>query len=48
MAVMKDPVCGMSIEEADAAETIEHGDATYHFCGKDCADAFRNDPDSYT
>lgn len=47
MAV-KDPVCGMTIEEGDAVETVEHGGTTYHFCSKDCADEFRNDPDSYT
>ena len=47
MAV-KDPVCGMSIEEGDAVETIDHGGTTYYFCSKDCAEEFRNDPESYT
>lgn len=43
----KDPVCGMTIEEADAADTVEHEGATYYFCSKDCADTFREDPKSY-
>lgn len=46
MAV-RDPVCGMTIEEADAAETIDHEGKTYYFCSKDCADTFREDPESY-
>lgn len=43
----KDPVCGMEIAESDAVETIEHEGTTYYFCSKDCADSFREDPDSY-
>jgi len=47
MAV-KDPVCGMSIEESDAVATAEHEGTTYYFCSKDCAEEFGNDPASYT
>lgn len=47
MAV-KDPVCGMDLEEADAVATAEHGGTTYYFCSEDCAEEFRADPDSYT
>lgn len=43
----KDPVCGMEIEESDAAETIDYQGRTYYFCSKDCADTFREDPESY-
>lgn len=46
MAV-KDPVCGMTLEEADAAATEQHGGTTYYFCSADCAEEFRNDPESY-
>lgn len=45
---VKDPVCGMSIEEADAVATVEHGGTTYYFCSDDCAEEFGNDPSSYT
>ena len=47
MAV-KDPVCRMSLGSADAAETIDHDRKTYYFCSKDCAEEFRNVPESYT
>ncbi len=47
MAV-KDPVCGMTIEESDAVATVEHGGTTYYFCSQDCAEEFGNDPESYT
>lgn len=47
MAV-KDPVCGMSLEEADAVTTAEHEGTTYYFCSEDCATEFRDDPASYT
>jgi len=47
MAV-KDPVCGMSIEESDAVANAEHGGTTYYFCSEDCAEEFRNDPESYS
>ena len=47
MAV-KDPVCGMTLEEADAVSSVEHGGTTYYFCSNDCAEEFGNDPDSYT
>jgi Cu+-exporting ATPase len=44
---VKDPVCGMTIEEVDAAATIEHNGTTYYFCSKDCAETFQEDPDDY-
>lgn len=43
-----DPVCGMEVTVGGAAATVEVGDETYHFCGQGCADAFRDDPDSYS
>jgi Cu+-exporting ATPase len=43
----KDPVCGMTIEEADAAATIEYQGTTYYFCSKDCAETFQEDPEDY-
>lgn len=44
----KDPVCGMMVEEADATATAEHGGNTYHFCSKDCAEEFTENPEDYT
>jgi len=43
-----DPVCGMQIAPADAAETVQHGGQTYHFCNAHCAAKFRADPAAYT
>ncbi|MFC3477681.1 XdhC family protein [Halobacterium litoreum] len=42
-----DPVCGMTVDVADAAATADHGGETYHFCGQGCADAFADDPERY-
>ncbi|TYT62065.1 XdhC family protein [Natrialba swarupiae] len=42
-----DPVCGMTVDPADAPASVDHAGETYHFCCPDCADSFREDPDSY-
>ena len=48
MATVTDPVCGMTIEEADAVATVEHEGKTYYFCSKDCAEEFAENPADYT
>jgi P-type Cu+ transporter len=47
MAMVTDPVCGMRIEDDDAAATAEHEGTTYYFCSQVCHDAFVADPGSY-
>ena len=47
MADAKDPVCGMTIAESDAVDTVDHGGSTYSFCSQDCAEEFRENPDDY-
>ncbi len=42
-----DPVCGMTVDPARAAASIEHNGVAYHFCGKGCAAKFQADPDRY-
>ena len=42
-----DPVCGMSVDPATAAASVEHEGRTYRFCGKGCAKSFRADPRKY-
>ena len=42
-----DPVCGMTVDPADAAASVEHDGETYHFCCGGCAESFRADPASY-
>jgi P-type Cu+ transporter len=43
----RDPVCGMSVDPADAAGSLEHRGSTYWFCGRSCLERFRADPTAY-
>lgn len=45
--MVKDPVCGMQIEESDAVGSSEHEGRTYYFCSQDCKDEFDSDPSAY-
>ena len=42
-----DPVCGMSVEKAQAAVVREHDGHAYYFCSKGCADRFARDPGEF-
>jgi Cu+-exporting ATPase len=45
-----DPVCGMTVDRDTARRNglvIEHGEQTYHFCGRGCMLDFREDPPTY-
>jgi Cu+-exporting ATPase len=39
-----DPVCGMTIEEADAVGIHEDGSVTYYFCNLSCLERFKKNP----
>jgi YHS domain-containing protein len=46
----EDPVCGMTVDPAQAREkglTLSHGGTEYAFCGKGCVLEFRDDPAKY-
>lgn len=43
-----DPVCGMTIENADATAQIKHEGKTYYFCSTHCRDKFKQSPQRYT
>ena len=43
----KDPVCGMTVEEATAKWKWDYKGATYYFCGKGCMVAFQKDPEKF-
>lgn len=43
-----DPVCGMTIDPADAAGQAEHGGRTYYFCSPSCLQRFQADPARFT
>ncbi|MEO6911274.1 MAG: heavy metal translocating P-type ATPase, partial [Edaphobacter sp.] len=44
---VKDPVCGMKVDPAKAAATVEHRGTSYFFCSEGCATKFRSDPEKY-
>lgn len=47
MATVKDPVCGMEIDPADAAASEEYQGTTYHFCSRACHDTFVAEPERF-
>ena len=42
-----DPVCGMTIEAADAAGTHQHDGVTYYFCNPSCLERFKTSPKEF-
>src|SRR5512142_3376985 len=45
--VVKDPVCGMTVNPVTAKASAEHGGTTYFFCCPHCAEKFKADPERY-
>jgi len=45
--LVRDPVCGMTVDPATATEKAEYGGETYHFCSAACRSAFDKDPARY-
>lgn len=45
--IATDPVCGMRIDPASAADSAEYEGSTYFFCSAHCATSFRADPARY-
>ena len=46
--LVKDPVCGMTVDPATAKEKVDYAGATYYFCSVGCRSAFEKDPARYT
>lgn len=42
-----DVVCGMKVEEGQAAGTSEYLGRTYYFCSEDCKHKFEQQPEFY-
>lgn len=42
-----DPVCGMTVEESDAPDKLDHEGTTYYFCSTDCREEFEANPGDY-
>ena len=45
MAQMKDPVCGMTIEDKDAVATSDYQGKRYYFCSQACKADFAKNPE---
>lgn len=45
--VVKDPVCGMTVNPATTPHKFEHNGQAYFFCGKRCLERFRAEPETY-
>jgi YHS domain-containing protein len=43
----KDPVCGMTVVEANAAGASEYRGKTYYFCVTGCRESFEKDPEKF-
>ena len=46
MATVKDPVCGMEIDDATALHA-DHDGVTYYFCSEGCRNTFLANPSEY-
>jgi Cu+-exporting ATPase len=42
-----DPVCGMTIDPADAVAHFDYKGRTYYFCAESCLEQFRHDPEQF-
>jgi YHS domain-containing protein len=45
--MVKDPVCGMYIEEEEAEGESQFEGQTYYFCSAECKEEFDAEPDRY-
>ncbi|BCG91318.1 heavy metal translocating P-type ATPase [Mesorhizobium sp. 131-2-1] len=46
-AVIRDPVCGMTVDPAAGKPTAEHGGHVHHFCSEGCRSKFVAEPEKY-
>jgi P-type Cu+ transporter len=45
MAMAKDPVCGMEVNEQEAIGRLEYEGKPYFFCSAVCMDEFKDNPE---
>ena len=45
---VKDPVCGMMVDDQTAPARSTYQGNTYYFCGEDCKKQFDANPSRYT
>ncbi len=46
-ALLRDPVCGMSVDPAAGKPTAEHDHRLFHFCSEGCRERFLQEPEAY-
>ncbi|MWB76638.1 heavy metal translocating P-type ATPase [Pseudooceanicola sp. 216_PA32_1] len=46
-AIIRDPVCGMTVDPTAGKPTAEYQGHTYHFCAEGCRKKFEADPEAY-
>ena len=46
--MQRDPVCGMDVDEKNAAGKSEHNGQQYYFCSTQCKQQFDQNPNQYT
>ncbi|NOZ60181.1 MAG: YHS domain-containing protein [Calditrichaeota bacterium] len=45
--MVKDPVCGMMMDEKEATATAEYKNKSYYFCSSHCKMSFDKEPEKY-
>jgi YHS domain-containing protein len=45
--MMKDPVCGMIVDEKKSKLKSEHEGKTFYFCSEACKESFDHNPHKY-
>ena len=45
--MMKDPICGMMVDEKKTPFKSEHEGQTFYFCASSCKKKFDSDPHKY-
>jgi Cu+-exporting ATPase len=48
MASQLDPVCGMQVNDQQAAQKSQYLGKTYYFCSEGCKNKFDQKPEQYT
>jgi Cu+-exporting ATPase len=45
--MVKDPVCGMNVDEKTATLKSEYAGKTYYFCSQSCKEVFEKNPKKF-
>jgi Cu+-exporting ATPase len=45
--MIRDPVCGMTVNPQNAAASIQYQGQTYYFCSQLCKTMFEREPEKY-